>query len=120
MDIIIVNSAAVLLIIFVIVWFFGSKPKAKRGEADKPIPVLVKDGIYEPSHIQIPAGKAVKLHFIRKDATPCAETVSFLQLNISYSLPVNEKVEIVIPPQQPGQIDFTCQMGMYRGKLIVI
>ena len=118
-DIIIVNVSALLLIIFVIWWFFGSRPKAKFVGIDVPIRIAVKDGVYDPSHVQIPAGKQVTLYFVRHDATPCADTVVFAQLNASYALPINQTVEVIIPPQEPGEIDFTCQMGMYRGKLIV-
>lgn len=118
MGIFIVNAVALTLIIFVIWWFFGSRPKAFMA-GSHPIKILVENGVYEPSHIKIPAEKTVKLLFIRHDPTPCAETVSFPQLNMSYALPINQTVEVIIPPQKSGEIDFTCQMGMYRGKIIV-
>lgn len=119
MGFIIVNMTALLLMGFIVWWFFGSKPKAIFAEKNKPILILVKDGVYQPAHIQIEKHKPIVLHFLRKDATPCAETVSFPQLNMAYHLGVNQTVEIVVPAQSTGEIDFTCQMGMYRGKLIV-
>lgn len=118
-DIILVNLIALLLIIFVLWWFFGSKTKAKRMDANLPITILVKDGVYQPARIAVPAGKEIKLQFVRSDAAPCAEYVVFSKLNTSYRLPLNQKVEVTLPPLSESELDFTCQMGMYRGKIIV-
>ncbi|HLB41712.1 MAG TPA: cupredoxin domain-containing protein [Gammaproteobacteria bacterium] len=114
-----INLSGLVLIILILWWFFFSKHRVDVMIGDKPIKILVKDGIYQPSSIQVPMGKEIKLHFVRQDGTPCAETVLFSKLNTSYQLPLNQNVEIIIPPQQPGEIEFTCQMGMYKGKLLV-
>ena len=116
---IIVNGIGIVFIIFVLWWFFFSKRSAEVVATDQPIKVLVKNGIYQPAVIQVPKGKEVKLQFVRQDGTPCAETVLFSKLDLSYSLPLNQMVEITIPPQPLGEIEFSCQMGMYKGKLIV-
>jgi plastocyanin domain-containing protein len=34
-------------------------------------------------------------------------------------LPEGEKVAVVLLPEEPGEYDFTCGMGMLRGKLVV-
>lgn len=115
-----INLSGILFIFATLWWFFGSKPKTTLVERDEPIIIKVQNGVYEPARLQIPVGKAIKLQFIRYDRTPCAESVTFPQLKMSYPLPVDKKVDIIIPPQQTGEIDFTCQMGMYRGKLIVV
>lgn len=121
MNFLIVNITGAMLIILTLWWFFGSKARPKvLAETDSEIHIRVKDGIYQPAQIQIPAGKTITLRFLRQDPTPCAEYVLFAQLNLSYQLPLNEEVKIIIPPQSSGEIDFTCQMGMYRGRLIVI
>jgi plastocyanin domain-containing protein len=119
-DVLIVNMIAAVLIIMVFWWFFGSRPEAKGMSAGVPITVLIQNGVYVPALIQVPAGKPITLHFIRKDATACASAVLFPQLNFAYSLPMNQMTEIILPPQKAGEIDFTCQMGMYRGKLLVL
>lgn len=115
-----INAIAAVLIIFVYWWFFVGESKSVVSKTNEPITIVVKDGIYLPSMIKIPAGKEVKLTFLRKDISSCAGTVSFPQLNISYQLPMDQLVEITIPPQKQGEIDFTCAMGMYRGKLLVL
>ena len=116
----VVNVAGIVFIIVVLWWFFFSKRRAKVMMADQPINILVKDGIYQPDFIQIPKDREIKLHFVRYDGTPCAETVLFSKLDQSYSLPLNQIVEVIIPPQPPGEIEFTCQMNMYKGKLVVV
>ena len=61
----------------------------------------------------------ITLRFIREDASPCAESVIFDSLKISKHLPLNEPTDLIIMVNTPGEHEFTCQMGMYRGKLIV-
>jgi len=59
------------------------------------------------------------LRFFRKDESPCAEKVIFDSMDVSADLPVGKPYELTITPEQPGEYEFTCQMAMYRGKLIV-
>ena len=59
------------------------------------------------------------MRFLRFDETPCAEVVTFPDFNESTELPIGETKEIVIMANKPGEFEFTCQMGMYRGKLLV-
>ncbi len=114
-----VNIIAAILIVMVIWWFFGNKLKPMVATAELPFTIVIKDGIYQPALIQIPANKEVSLQFLREDDNPCAATVTFPQLQLSYELPKNKIVKVVLPPQPTGTLDFTCQMGMYRGKLVV-
>jgi plastocyanin domain-containing protein len=37
----------------------------------------------------------------------------------SAKLPTGETVAVEFLPDKPGEYEFTCQMGMFRGKLIV-
>lgn len=113
------NIIAALLIFAVLWWFFGGKTNAVSAAVDVPITIVIKDGMYQPSLIQIPANKPVTLHFLREDDGACASTVIFTQLKRSYQLPKNTVVSVELPPQPQGTLDFTCQMGMYRGKLVV-
>ncbi|MBE9521287.1 MAG: cupredoxin domain-containing protein, partial [Proteobacteria bacterium] len=85
-----------------------------------PIEILVQDGVYTPSRIQVATGKPVTLVFMRKDPAPCAETVLFDGFNISKHLPMDTPVEIKITPEKTGEYAFTCQMKMYQGSLVVV
>ncbi|WP_459782807.1 cupredoxin domain-containing protein, partial [Photobacterium sp. R1] len=79
----------------------------------------VENGTYQPSHIRLQAGKPATLRFIRKDASPCAATVVFADFDISEELPLDKDKDVFLTPKEPGEYSFTCQMQMYRGKLIV-
>ena len=113
-----VNIIGVVLIILVIWWFWLSSEKNFIAPKDQIITILVEGGIYHPAQIEVPAGQTIAFKFIRKDPTPCAETVIFPELNRSLLLPVDKAQIIHLNLPQKGEYTFTCQMGMYRGKLI--
>ncbi|MBN9390903.1 MAG: cupredoxin domain-containing protein, partial [Chloroflexi bacterium] len=48
-----------------------------------------------------------------------SEMVVFGDFGKSARLPEGETVPVEFLPDQPGEYEFTCQMGMFRGKLIV-
>jgi plastocyanin domain-containing protein len=116
---IVVNLAGLLLIAAIIWWFWFSEGSTTLTQAKNIVEIKVKDGVYEPARIQANINQPLILRFIRYDATPCAEFVIFDSLSISRSLPIEEPTDIVINISEPGEYEFTCQMGMYRGKLIM-
>ena len=107
--------AAIALIVW---WFWLSHPEAARAENPDALRILIKDGTYQPAALQVPAGQALVLTFIRQDVTPCAEKVVFAELGLSADLPLNRPVTVALPALAPGRYEFTCQMGMYRGALV--
>jgi len=117
-NIVAINSSAFAFIVLIIWWFWLSRPKARRETGIKPIEVLVDNGVYTPSRIEVPVGRPIVLRFLRKDASPCAEKVLFDDFGISADLPVGEPTDVVIVPKQAGEYEFTCQMQMYRGQLV--
>lgn len=114
----IVNLAGILLIIFIVWWFWFSYKKAIQMN-NEIISIEVKNGVYSPARIEVPADENITLEFLRKDASSCSEYVVFDTLNIHAQLPLNKKHKIVLGKLQPGKYTFTCQMQMYRGELIV-
>ena len=48
----------------------------------------------------------------------CAEKVVFGDLGISADLPPDKPHDVTLPSLQPGVYEFTCLMGMYRGKIV--
>jgi plastocyanin domain-containing protein len=119
----IVNVLALALMAFIVWWFWLSKPKAHKssGEnASKDVVEIVADnGTYTPALIETQKNRRLVLRFIRKDPSPCAEKVQFPALDIYADLEVDQPKEITLTPSNPGDYEFTCQMGMYRGKLVV-
>lgn len=111
-----------LLLIAATLWWFWLGPKRRRAEAvsaSEKLQILVKDGVYEPDRIRLPAGEPATLHFRREDPTPCAEWVLFPDLEVSAELVVHRDTAVKIPAAEPGEYPFTCQMQMYRGTLVI-
>ncbi|MBI3772079.1 MAG: cupredoxin domain-containing protein [Gammaproteobacteria bacterium] len=114
-----VNGLGLLLILFVIGWFWVNKPRLQQAQAAAVIEIIVDGGVYDPARIEVPRGQATTLRFIRRDASPCAEKVIFNGLGVSAELPLDEPRNLDVTPPQSGEYEFTCQMGMYRGVLVV-
>ncbi len=113
-----VNIAGSALIGFIIWWFWLSTPKATRA-LGQIVDILVANGVYTPSRIEISAGKPITLRFLRKDASPCAEKVVFDQLALVAELPLDVPRDLSVTVPTPGEYQFTCEMRMYRGTLVV-
>ena len=114
----IINILGVLLIALIIWWFWLYKPR-EVSVSDNGIIVTVVDGVYQPSRIKLSSGKPTTVNFLRKDASPCAGTVLFPDLNISEDLPLDRNKAILLPALENGEYAFHCQMQMYRGALVV-
>lgn len=114
-----INFVGILLVIFIVWWFWFSHQKTVRIN-NAVISIEVKDGVYIPARIEVPAHQDITLEFLRKDASSCAEYVVFDALNIQAQLPLNKKHLIYLGKLNPGKYTFTCQMKMYRGELMVV
>lgn len=115
---IVFNLIALLLIAGIVYWFWLYTPKQQAAVGDQGvIDVVVDNGVYQPSRIQVPTGKDSVLRFIRKDQSPCAATVLIDDLEISRDLDTDRPTEVTIHPEKPGDYEFTCQMRMYRGTI---
>jgi len=115
----VVNLAGVMLIGLIVYWFWFSTPRKVTASRAQPIEIHVKDGVYTPAHIETKKGETIRLRFVREDPDPCAAKVIFNSLNKSLELPLNGTAEIELHPEEAGEIDFTCEMQMYRGRLSV-
>lgn len=116
---ILVNALGILLIAFIVWWFWVYKSKSEATVDGNKIDIVVDGGVYEPSVIHVPVGKPITLNFLRKDSNPCAERVLFDGLDLSADLEVDKPYELSFKPDKKGEFEFTCQMAMYRGKLVV-
>lgn len=112
-----------LALIAGIAWFFwGPRGKGQRAAVTssgyQEAMVLVKGG-YTPDVIVVQHGKPVRLNFRREETAACSEMVVFGDFGKSARLPTGETVPVEFLPDKPGEYEFTCQMGMLRGKLVV-
>lgn len=121
-DQVVVDAVGLGLIGF-IVWFFwlvktkGVKAALTSGGYQEQM-VLVKGG-YTPDVIVVEAGRPVRLNFVRQESASCSEMVLLPAFYKSASLPEGETVPLEFLPNEPGEYEFACQMGMFRGKIIV-
>ena len=114
----IVNIAGLALITLIIWWFWLYQPREIE-LTDNSLVIVVENGVYQPAHIKLPSHQASELQFLRRDPSPCSETVLFPSLDISESLTLNKSIKINLPPMEKGEYEFHCQMQMYRGLLKV-
>jgi plastocyanin domain-containing protein len=113
-----INIAGLALIALIVWWFWLYKPKeAELGEND--LVITVENGTYSPSRIKVPTGEPVEIKFIRKDQSPCSETLLIPELQISDTLQLNKLKTIQLPALAAGEYAFHCQMQMYRGQITV-
>ncbi len=117
-----VTAGAVLAIVLVAWFFWGPRGGGVRAAATssgyQEAMILVKGG-YTPDILVVEHGKPVRLNFRREETAACSEMVLLPDFNKSAKLPEGEVVPVEFLPEQPGEYEFSCQMGMLRGKLIV-
>ena len=112
-----------LALIAFIVWFFWLK-KSKGTAASvgssgvQEAMILVKGG-YTPDVIVVKAGRPVRLNFRREETASCSEMLLLPAFGKSVKFPTGENVAVEFTPDKPGEYPFSCQMGMFRGRLIV-
>jgi plastocyanin domain-containing protein len=119
---IIVNLVGLGLIAW-IVWYFWLYRKEGVAVAEvggvQQVNIIVKGG-YDPDVIVVKKDKPVRLNFNRQESALCSEMVLFDKINESAMLPEGQTVTIEFTPQEAGEIPFQCQMGMLRGKVVVM
>jgi plastocyanin domain-containing protein len=103
-------------------YFFiaGRQPTqvATSGNGVQDVTVRV-DGGYSPSALEVVAGRPVRLSFDRADTSGCSEEVVLPDFGIRRFLPTGAHTTVEFTPGRPGTYEFTCSMGMLRGRLVV-
>ena len=112
-----------LALIGAIAWFFwgpraGGADAVTSASGRQSVAVVVKGG-YTPDTIFAEAGRPLRLTFMRQESASCSEMVLFPDFGRSAQLPEGETVTLDLDPDEPGEYEFSCQMGMLRGKLVV-
>ena len=113
-----INISGLALIGLIIWWFWLYTPKEIVSTSNK-LTIIVEDGIYHPSRIQVLANESVSIEFLRKDSSPCAATLLFPDFDLNEDLPLNKNKTITLPAMKKGEYAFHCQMKMYNGLLLV-
>ena len=110
------------LSLFVLWFFFFSKKEryvvSQADEGTQHVAITVKGG-YDPDVIVVRSGKPVKMDFYRDETSDCSEQVLLPAFKTSAFLEPFKTTSISFTPEKQGEFDFTCGMGMLRGKIIV-
>lgn len=80
--------------------------------------VRVRGG-YEPDTIYGRVGEPVRIVFRREETAACSERVVFPAFGKSAMLPPYQDVLVELVPYEPGEYEFTCQLGVLHGTLVV-
>lgn len=104
-------------------WYFfrpGGGPAAIAAAATgiQEVRVIVQGG-YQPSQVRVRAGVPVRMIFDRKETSSCSEEVVLPDFGVRRFLPAHSETAIEFTPGAAGSHEFTCGMGMLRGRVIV-
>ena len=104
----------------VVVWaLFAARQRGAAVPAPGQIRRIRIKGGYQPAEVHVRAGEPTRLIFRREETAHCSERVVFPDYGLSVMLPPFEDVAVDLPPSDPGEHAFSCQMEMLQGRLIV-
>ena len=121
-DQILVTIAGLLAIAGVAWFFWGPRPagvQAPLTSTGAQEATIVVKGAYTPDLIVVEHGKPVRLSFLRQETAACSEEVVFPDFARRAQLPEGELVPVEFTPNEAGEYEFHCGMGMLRGRLVV-
>ena len=76
-------------------------------------------GGYHPDTVYGRVGEPLLLTFRREETAACSERVVFPAFGKSAMLPAYQDVTVELQPERAGAYEFTCEMGMLHGRLVV-
>jgi plastocyanin domain-containing protein len=117
-----VTLAGAIAIVAVNYYFFlagrrGAVAAPPAGGGLQRIRIEVKGG-YSPAVIRVQAGRPVRLEFHRDETNTCTEEVVLPDFGIRTFLPPFKTTPVAFTPTKPGSYEFTCGMGMVRGRIL--
>jgi plastocyanin domain-containing protein len=121
-DQILVTIAGVLAVAGVVWFFWGPRragvQAALTSSGAQEATIVVK-GAYTPDVVVVEHGRPVRLSFLRQETAACSEEVVFPDFGRRAQLPEGEIVPVEFTPNEAGEYEFHCGMGMLRGKVFV-
>ena len=114
--------AGILAVVWINWYFFLANRTPARAAVRtggvQEVTIAVKGG-YSPATISARSGQPLRLIFDRQETSGCSEEVVIGQFGVRKFLPAFKQTAVEVTPREPGTYEFTCGMGMLRGKLIV-
>ena len=114
-----VTAVGLALVAAVNVYFLRPRRAAMvRGPGVQEVQIRVASG-YDPSVIEVEAGRPVRLVFRREEVEGCSDTVIIPEWKIVQRLPTGQDTAVEFTPARAGEYEFTCGMHMLRGTIRV-
>jgi plastocyanin domain-containing protein len=95
----------------------GAVAQAVTSGGHQRVRIIVSGG-YSPAVVRVTAGRPVRLEFDRRETSGCTEEVVLPDFGIRRFLTPHRVTPVEFTPSHPGSYEFTCGMGMIRGKLL--
>jgi heme/copper-type cytochrome/quinol oxidase subunit 2 len=86
--------------------------------ADNEVPLIIKNHLFSPAEIKVPANQRIKLQVHNQDSTP--EEFESHSLNREKLIPAGVKAVIYIGPLKPGRYDFFGEFNPTTAKGVVV
>ena len=122
MDVVLVDTAGLLLIAWIAWYFFLSRradeAHAQAGRGAQEVLVRIKGG-YIPELVHARPGLPLRLRVRREEQSACSEEIVFPDFGIRRRLPAFETTLIELPAAAAGRYGFACGMDMMHGTLLI-
>lgn len=76
-------------------------------------------GAFSPDRVEARAGERLRMIFRREETATCSERLVVPSLGKSVMLPPFEDVTVDLGPLPPGEYEFSCGLGVLRGRIVV-
>lgn len=96
----------------------AERSAAPRRPEPATVRVRVRGG-YQPAVVHGRVGEPLRIVFSREETSACSEHVLFPAFGKSAMLPPFEDVAVELVPERAGEFEFTCQLRMLRGRVVV-
>jgi plastocyanin domain-containing protein len=118
-----VTILGVLTILWINYYFFLAQrdvavAAVSPAQGAQRVAIEVRGG-YSPAVVRVRAGRTVRLEFRREETSGCTEEVVIPDFGVRTFLPAYQTTPVEFTPEKAGSYEFTCGMGMVRGKIIV-
>lgn len=91
----------------------------QEGRQAEAVKIKIENSRYFPSTIKLAENKPLKIIVFRNEDSACSNEIVFPQIGLRKALRPFEETLVEMPPLKAGTYEFTCQMGMMSGTLIV-
>ena len=103
------------------VTFCDASVNAATRAATDVVNITIQSNGYTVDNPVIPAGRRVRVKLTNMSGGGCTQAFTIPRFGIQKVVPLGGKDEFeFVAPKEPGELAFTCSMGMFGGKLFVV